>query len=299
MIMGGYLGVLVLGLGTVLVWQMTNWDRATAIKSSRNFYGVLKIYDYNPSEPANHYKLLVNGITTHGLQFMSPTQAMWHTTYYGPNSGIGRAIDVVPANRGRRLGFVGLGAGTLASFGREGDKVRFYDINPAVIDLAKSVFSYVTRTPAKVDIVLGDARLSMERELAAGEAQHFDVLALDAFSSDAIPVHLLTREAFAIYLRHLDPDGIIAVHISNRYLNLRPVVEGLARELGLGTVTVSEDNLKEGEWWVYRSTWVLVSRNHTLLTNPRVFDAADTADEDAAREIVWTDDHASVFEILK
>ncbi len=299
MIMGGYLGVLVLGLGTVLVWQMTNWDRATAIQSSRNFYGVLKIYDYNPSEPANHYKLLVNGITTHGLQFMSPTQALWHTTYYGPNSGIGRAIDVAPANRGRRLGFVGLGAGTLASFGREGDKVRFYDINPAVIDLAKSVFSYVTRTPAKVDIILGDARLSMERELAAGEPQHFDVLALDAFSSDAIPVHLLTREAFAIYLKHLDPDGIIAVHISNRYLNLRPVVEGLARELGLGTVTVSEDNLKEGEWWVYRSTWVLVSRNHTLLTNPRVFDAADTADEDGTREIVWTDDHASVFEILK
>jgi hypothetical protein len=299
MIMGGYLGVLVLGLGTVLVWQMTNWDRATAIQSSRNFYGVLKIYDYNVSEPNNRYKLLVNGITTHGLQFMSPSQAMWHTTYYGPNSGIGRAIDVVPANRGRRLGFVGLGAGTLASFGREGDRIRFYDINPAVIDLSKSVFSYVTRTPAKVDIVLGDARLSMERELAAGEAQHFDVLALDAFSSDAIPVHLLTREAFAIYLQHLDPDGIIAVHISNRYLNLRPVVEGLARELGLGTVTVSEDDLKEGEWWVYRSTWVLVSRNHKLLTTPRVFDAADTAEEDGAGEIVWTDDHASVFEILK
>jgi spermidine synthase len=297
MVMGGYLSVLALGLGTVLVWQMTNWDRATAIQSSRNFYGVLKVYEYSADEENNHYKLLVNGVTTHGMQFMAPKQSMWHTTYYGENSGVGLAIGLLPENRGRRLGFVGLGAGTLASYGRAGDRIRFYDINPAVVKLSDSVFSYVTRTPAKVDIVLGDARLSMERELAAGDAQHFDVLALDAFSSDAIPVHLLTREAFAIYFRQLDPDGVLAVHISNRYLNLRPVVEGLARELGLGVVTISDDNPKD--WWVYRSTWMLVSRNQALLTNPKVIDEAVAAEEEDLREIVWTDDHASVFEIMK
>ncbi len=297
MIMGGYLCVLSLGLGTVLVWQMSNWDRASAIQSTRNFYGVLKVYDYNPEEEGNHYKLLVNGITTHGLQFTAPNQALWHTTYYGEKSGVGRAIGLLPADRSRRLGFVGLGAGTLASFGREGDKVRFYDINPTVVNLSRSVFSYVTRTPAKVDIVLGDARLSMERELAAGDAQHFDVLALDAFSSDAIPVHLLTREAFEIYLKQLDPEGIIAVHISNRYLNLRPVVEGLAHELGLGTITISDDGPKD--WWVYRSTWVLVSRSKARLADPSMLEAAADPDDDDTKVVIWTDDHASVFEILK
>ena len=146
---------------------MSNWDRAQAIRSSRNFYGVLKIYDYNPEKEVDHYKLLVNGITTHGLQFMAPNQQLWHTTYYGASSGVGRAIDLLPADRPRRLGFVGLGAGTLASFGRAGDQLKFYDINPAVVALSTDgEFTYLKRTPAKVEIALGDARLMMEREIA-------------------------------------------------------------------------------------------------------------------------------------
>lgn len=296
MIMGGYLSVLALGLGTVLVWQMTDRDRTTSIQSSRNFYGVLKIYDYEPKHETGHFKLLVDGVTNHGLQFAAPAQSMRRTTYYGENSGVGRAIGLLPANRSRRLGFVGLGAGTLAAFGRLGDKVRFYEINPAVVSLATSVFSYATRTAAKVEIVLGDARLSMERELAAGEAQHFDLLALDAFSSEAIPVHLLTREAFEVYLKQLAPNGVIAVHISNRYLNLRPVVEGLACEFGLGVVTVLDD---PKNWWLYRSTWVLVSSNQGLLANPRLIDAADIAAAKDQHKVIWTDDHASIFKILK
>ncbi len=302
MIMGGYLGVIALGVGTVLLWQMSNWDRAQAIRSSRNFYGVLKIYDYNPEKEVDHYKLLVNGITTHGLQFMAPNQQLWHTTYYGASSGVGRAIDLLPADRPRRLGFVGLGAGTLASFGRAGDQLKFYDINPAVVALSNDgEFTYLKRTPAKVEIALGDARLMMEREIAAAagskDAPKFDLLALDAFSSDAIPVHLLTREAFKIYLGLMDNNGVIAVHISNRYLNLRPVVEGLAREFGLGVVTISDDSPKD--WWVYRSTWLLVSHNQTLLTNPKLLEGATEPDDDDAPPLVWTDDHASVFEILK
>jgi spermidine synthase len=302
MVMGGYLGVLALGLGTVLVWQMANWDRAAAIQSSRNFYGVLKVYDYSPENETDHYKLLVNGITTHGLQFVAPAQALWHTTYYGQTSGVGRAIDLLPADRPRRLGFVGLGAGTLASYGRAGDQLKFYDINPAVVALSNDgVFTYLKRTPAQVEIAPGDARLVMERELAAAQgrkdAPKFDLLALDAFSSDAIPVHLLTREAFRIYLGLMADDGIIAVHISNRYLNLRPVVEGLAREAGLGVVTVSDDSPKD--WWVYRSTWLLVSRNHALLTNPKLLEGASEPDDEGGEPIIWTDDHASIFEILK
>ncbi len=297
MVMGGYLSVLALGLGAVLVWQMTDRDRRTSIQSSRNFYGVLKIYDYNPEDETGHFKLLVNGVTNHGLQFTGPAQSTRKTTYYGENSGVGRAIGLLPANRSRRLGFVGLGAGTLTAFGRLGDKVRFYEINPEVVRLATSVFSYATRTAAKIEIVLGDARLSMERELAAGDAQRFDLLALDAFSSDAIPVHLLTREAFEIYLQQLAPNGVIAVHISNRYLNLRPVVEGLAHEFGLGVVTILDGDPKD--WWLYRSTWVLVSSNRGLLTNPRLIEAADIAANQDQPEVIWTDDHASVFEILK
>jgi spermidine synthase len=302
MIMGGYLGVIALGLGTVLLWQMANWDRAAAIHTSRNFYGVLKIYDYSPEKETDHYKLLVNGITTHGLQFAAPNQALWHTTYYGDTSGVGRAIALLPADRPRRLGFVGLGAGTLASFGRAGDQLRFYDINPAVVALSnEGTFTYLKRTPAHVDIALGDARLVMERELAAAEgrkdAPKFDLLALDAFSSDAIPVHLLTREALRIYLGLVADDGVIAIHISNRYLNLRPVVEGLAREVGLGVVTISDDSPKD--WWVYRSTWMLVSRNQALLTNPKLLEGASEPEEDDGQRLIWTDDHASVFEILK
>src|SRR5205085_5849453 len=168
--------------------------------TSRNFYGVFNIYEESKDDPQEHNFRLQHGRITHGLQFTDPQRATSPTTYYGETSGVGLAIKALPAGS-RRLGLVGLGTGTLAAYGRAGDYLRIYEINPEAKRLATSWFTYITNCHAKVDIVMGDARLSLERELS----QQFDLLALDAFSGDAIPVHLLTKEAFEIYKRHLKP----------------------------------------------------------------------------------------------
>jgi hypothetical protein len=280
---------------------MVQWRsvrQARVVEATRNFYGTLKVFDYNPEDPENQYYLLLHGATTHGMEFLAPDKAMRATTYYGVNSGVGLAIRNLPRPEGtRRLGLVGLGTGTLASYGKPGDYIRIYEINPAVQRLAKTRFEYLQRCPATVDVVMGDARLSMEREVAAGESQQFDLLALDAFSSDSIPVHLLTREAFGLYLKQLKPDGVLAVHTSNRYLDLRPVVERLAQEYGLTAATISVDD--EPEWWVYRTTWILVTRNQALLDAPAIKDAADYPSETEKQRPLWTDDYASLYQILK
>jgi SAM-dependent methyltransferase len=293
---GGFVMFLSVAVGMTVIMQWRGTHRSAPIEASRNFYGTLKVYERNADDPVTHYYQLVHGATTHGLQFTAPERATWHTTYYGAKSGVGLAINQLPVLPGqRRIGLVGLGTGTLASYGARGDYFRIYDINPAVVNLARNRFTYLARCPANVDIVLGDARLSMEREVAGGQSQQFDLLALDAFSSDAIPVHLLTKESFALYLKQLKPGGVLAVHTSNRYLRLGPVVHRLADAFGLTAVTVYDDN--EPEWWVYRTTWVLVTANHELLDAPEI--VAATGWESMTHAPLWTDDHTSLFEVLR
>ncbi|WP_415908423.1 spermidine synthase [Oleiharenicola sp. Vm1] len=285
-------------LGAVFFIQITGTN-AGLIDASRNFYGTLKVRPFGEPGSISYSYLLSHGITTHGLQFARPPYNTWATTYYGPKSGIGLALEhAAPKPGGRRFGFVGLGAGTLAAYGQAGDQLRIYEINPAVLHLARERFTYLTQTAADVKIVLGDARLAMEDELAHDAPQHFDVLALDAFSSDAIPVHLLTAEAFAVYLKHLQPDGVIAVHISNRYLDLRPVVEALAQRYQLSLVTLS-NNPKDDEWWLYRTTWMLLSRDPLKFAHADFQDAADEPPDETAQTILWTDDRASLVGILR
>jgi hypothetical protein len=296
--LGGFVMTLSVVVGLLVIVEWRTSMGADVVDSSRNFYGTLKVYDYDADDPENHYYLLLHGATTHGLQYTADDKAMRHTTYYGETSGVGLALTHLPTPPGqRRIGLVGLGTGTLASYGTAGDYLRIYDINPAVVQLATTRFTYLKRCPAKVDIALGDARLSMERELAAGAPQRFDLLALDAFSSDAIPVHLLTQEAFAVYMRELKPGGILAVHTSNRYLDLRPVVERLAAEYGLKAATISDD--EERESWVYRTTWILVTKNQTFLETPAINAVAEYPDESAKPGPLWTDDHASLFQIMR
>ena len=175
--------------------------------------------------------------------------------------------------------------------------MRIYEINPAVERLARSRFTYLAHCPATVDVVMGDARLSMERELAAGQPQQFDLIALDAFSSDAIPVHLLTREAFRLYFKELKPNGVIAVHTSNRYLDLRPVVENLARYFALDIAVISDDDPKDP--WVYRSTWILATKDHTLLAGEEISAAAELPSFVPSPVGLWTDDRTSLVEILR
>lgn len=285
-------------LGAVFFFQATA-GRDNLVESSRNFYGTLKVRSYGDPGTISHNLVLSHGVTTHGLQFTRPPYETWTTTYYGSESGIGLALDLAePTTGGRHFGLVGLGVGTLAAYGMPGDKLRIYEINPTVLTLARERFSFLRSTAADLKIVMGDARLSMEDELRHDSPQGFDVLALDAFSSDAIPVHLLTVEAFELYLRHMKPDGVIAVHISNRYLDLRPVVEALAKHFGLHYATVSHDP-KEDEWWLYRTTWVLLSRDAARIDAPAIRDVADFPSDDTAELVLWTDDHASLLPTLK
>jgi spermidine synthase len=282
----------VAALATTL-WLQTRKRQDESISASRNFYGVLTVFEHRRDEPKARYYLLMHGRITHGLQFADPEQATWPTTYYGPASGVGLALNALPAGQ-RRIGLVGLGTGTLTSYGRPGDYIRIYDINPEVKRLATSRFTYVSNCQAKVEITLGDARLSMEREAP----QNFDLLALDAFSSDAIPVHLLTKEAFELYGRHLNINGVIAVHISNHFLDLEPVVMNLARQFNFKAALIDYDEINS-HWWLYASTWILLTRNQALLDSPPIADAAGIIHTNAPKVPLWTDDFTSLYQILK
>jgi spermidine synthase len=198
-----------------------------------------------------------------------------------------------------RVGILGLGIGTLAAYGQPGDVYRFYEINPLVIDLAEGsggYFNYLTASQAKVQIVPGDARLSLENELATIGSQNFDILFLDAFSSDSIPMHLLDAEAFDLYLKHLSPDGILAVNISNRHLNLVPVVWTLADHVGMSRVLISDPGSPPD---TFPSLWMLLARASALLDVPGIQSRAFPMTGYISPVKLWTDDFSNLFQILK
>jgi len=284
------LGMVALG---ATLWMQARDTDSDRVYRSRNFYGVLTVYEHEKNQPLSHHFLLQHGRITHGLQFADPVQATWPVSYYGKESGIGLAVDALPAGP-RRIGVVGLGTGTMAAFGRAGDYLRFYEINPQVHAVATSWFSYLPKCPGNVEVAPGDARLSLERE----PPEHFDLLVLDAFSGDAIPVHLLTKEAFETYERHLNTNAIIAVHISNHYLNLEPVVVTLARHFGYKLASIDYEETEDA-WWLYGSTWVLLSRNEQLINSPAIRDAASVVSTNPTKVPLWTDDFASLFQILR
>jgi spermidine synthase len=287
-----WLSLGIIGLGAIL-WKQAHEAGSERVYRSRNFYGVLTVYEHEKQDPTSHYFLLQHGRITHGLQFVDPAQAMSPVSYYGTESGIGLGVAALPAGR-RRIGVVGLGTGTMAAFARPGDYLRFYEINPQVQTVATSWFSYLPKCPGNVEVAPGDARLSME-----GEApQHLDLLVLDAFSGDAIPVHLLTKEAFEVYQRHLNTNAVIAVHISNHYLDLEPVVVNLARHFGYKLASIDYEE-SDDTWWLYSSTWVLLSRNEKIINSPAIHDAASTVKTNDTRVPLWTDDFASLFQILR
>jgi SAM-dependent methyltransferase/small basic protein len=257
---------------------------------TRNFYASLKVYDTGGGVDA--MRVLTHGTITHGKQFIDPERRGWPTTYYGETSGVGRAIEAMRARGPVKIGVIGLGAGTLVSYGRPGDAVRVYELNPQVIDLALTEFTYLGDTKAQLDVILGDARLSLESEPPQG----FDVLAVDAFSSDSIPVHLLTAEAFQTYFRHLRPGGILAVHISNRYLDLKPVLKEAAETLGKEVRLVDDDS--NDEKGTYGTTWVLFADSAAAFEQPPLAGAVEALT--AERSIrLWTDDYSDLYGILK
>lgn len=282
---------------------------ARIVDRQRNFYGSLTIVKRTSADSRYDRVVMTHGNTAHGFQFLDPERRQAPTMYYQRQSGIGLAIESHPnfrdENRPLRLGVVGLGAGTLCCYARSGDYVRFYEIDPLVIELAERHFTFqhdARRRGADVDVFLGDGRLVMERQLARGEAQRFDVLAVDAFSSDAIPLHLLTRECFEIYLKHLRPDGILAVHISNRHLDLSPVVRTLAAELGHTALWICRplngELLRFGNDVATGSQWVLITQNREFLGDETVQRAAHPWPADG-RRVLWTDNFSSLFQLLR
>ncbi len=262
--------------------------------SARNFYGVIRVKEYGRPGSDYHYRRLVHGVIMHGEQDMTEAGRRKPTTYYQPSSGVGAAMAAREARGPIRAGLIGLGAGTLAAYGRRGDLFRFYDINPKVISTAQTQFTFLSDSAAKIEIVLGDARLNLEREPSQG----YDLLAVDAFSSDAIPVHLITKEALAVYLRHMKPDGIVAFHVSNRYLNLVPVVARIAKENGAYAVLVS-DSGKDDEEDHTTTDWVLVSRDPKALKAPEIEEASPEAPDERPKWRSWTDDYSNLVQILK
>jgi hypothetical protein len=264
--------------------------RKNAILTQRNFYGALRIKMFHDWLKQPYYTLY-NGRIEHGAQFLNPPQCLQPTTYYGPKSGVGLALAYFDGQP-KRVGVVGLGAGTLAAYGKAGDYIRFYEINPLIRQIATASFRYLRDTPAKTEIAMGDARLS----LTAEPPQEFDVLAVDAFSGDAIPVHLLTREAFALYLGHLKPTGVLAIHTSNTYLDLEPVVKLLADDAGYPAAWVSNDD--DRRKLVDSSDWVLVTRNKRFLEDleTSTFVAPIVV---PAKLRLWTDDYNNLFQILR
>ncbi|HYK87452.1 MAG TPA: fused MFS/spermidine synthase [Acidobacteriota bacterium] len=272
----------------------------------RNFFGVLRIQDSGADNPQKHRLVLMHGRIEHGYQFTAIDKRYWPTSYFGPSSGVGVAIrfhpnrSATPGSRNLRIGVVGLGTGTLATYGEEGDYFRFYEINPQVLQLSDRYFSYRADSAAKIDVVLGDARVSMERERAQSDSQHFDVLAVDAFSSDAIPVHLLTRECCATYWYHLKRDGILAVHVSSRYFNLSPVVRALAdldQEQGMRSLLVADDGSETQETDATR--WILVTSNTSFLETKEVQDSVTPWKDSDPAPLLFTDDYSNLFRLLR
>jgi hypothetical protein len=258
----------------------------------RNFYGVLKIrlQDSQSSTSPPSYQM-IHGRTMHGMQYFSEQRRRWPTSYYGTNSGVGIALQHHQAGRERHIGVVGLGVGTLAAYGTVHDRLRFYEINPAVVRLAEQFFLYLHDSPASIQIVPGDARVTLHRE----SSRHFDILVLDAFSSDAIPIHLLTEEAFRIYLRHLKPDGILAAHISNVHVDLSPVLHGHAERMNLSTCTIDAD--AEEKKGVRASIWFLMATAPEALRKlPGIQPAVA---DNSTKKLHWTDNRSSLFEVLR
>jgi hypothetical protein len=290
----------------LLFWLQAYRQKSQSVLLTRNFYGTLRVA-YDQPIANRHALVLRHGLTMHGAQFQAPRMRRTPVVYFGPSSGIGLLLSNHPnrsaanaEDRHLRLGVIGLGVGTLSAYGQTGDYIRFYEMDPQVVRLSRgenALFTYLNDTPAQTDVVIGDGRISLEQELTAGDPQKFDVLVIDAFSSDSIPLHLLTREAMSIYVRHLrNPQSVLAFHISNRTLDLRPVLVGLAQQQQLHLIRVYNPRPHfEGET---ASDWVLMASDPAILGTPAILQQAKEV-QLAGPAPLWTDDYTNLLQVLR
>lgn len=296
------LWALVLLLAGSLYWSVRETKNGPRVMV-RNFYGSLRVVEEAASprvvqigahvqaQPESFpERKLFHGTIEHGMQYFEPTRRRTTTTYYVAHSGVALAIREANRRGPIRVGIVGLGIGTLAALGVTGDVYRFYEINPQVVEIARKEFTYLADSTAKIEIAVGDGRLLLESE----PPQNFDVIALDAFSGDSIPVHLLTREAFELYFRHLKPGGVLVVHVSNQYVDLKPVVQRVAQDLGKKSLLIESTDAQGA----FRAFWVLVSGRREVFEDLEIRTLGKPVPAQAGLR-AWTDDHSNLLKVLK
>ncbi|GAA6205971.1 fused MFS/spermidine synthase [Thalassotalea sp. SU-HH00458] len=282
----------------VTLWQLNQLYIKTDVYSERNFYGILSVKDVNVD--GQKERRLIDGTTSHGTQSLMPGAAHIPMSYYRENTGVAIALEQLSLinkqnQQSLNVGFIGLGAGTLAAYGNKGDRYRFYELNPAVVHAAREYFSYLTDSKADVEIVIGDGRVSLSKELKAQSTGNFDVLVIDAFSGDSIPQHLLTVESMQLYWQHLAPNGVIAVHISNTHLNLLPLMQGLAQQSDKQLAYFKTKAQTENG---HDTQWVWLTDNQSLLDNP-VTKSYRTPITTNTNTVVWSDDFSHLLSVLK
>lgn len=289
------LAMLMLALGG---WQQIDISSIEKARQ-RSFFGVYTIENSQSSAT----RRLLHGTTLHGAQSLDPARSRDPLTYYAPNSGVGLAMQAAPVLFGgaARIGVVGLGTGSLTCYADPSQDWTIFEIDPLMVELATdpAVFSYVSQCAPAARIVIGDARLKLAEEPAA----RFDLLAVDAFSSDAIPLHLLTREAFDTYLRALAPDGLLLVHISNRFLDLEPVVAAIAEDMGLSARSLTyQPGLDDSGKSYNSSIWIVLARRDEQLERFMASTAIDADWQPLQRQenvVAWSDSFASILPVLK
>jgi MFS family permease len=291
------IGVLAVLAVTVVLVVRAAYDYASGIRvMERDFYGVVRTADHLSPVP---YRSMYHGAIMHGGQLLGDSFRNTPADYFSPTSGYGRVFTSLREMNGKEalnVGVIGLGAGVIAAWMKPGDALTFYEISPRVVEIAKREFTFLADTPAKTGLVMGDGRLSLEREAPRG----YDVLGIDAFSGDSIPMHLVTREAMALYVKHIQPEGVIVFQATNRYIDLLPVIQRLAEEFGLEAVNISDSPDAEAgpEYWYSSTDQVIVTRNRKLLDWPRIAEAAEDIDERPDLPI-FTDAHHNLLRILK
>jgi SAM-dependent methyltransferase len=278
---------------TVLVtWHVTGYVqyiRTDAMLLTRNFYGTLRVKQQGRGDDPNTTRSLVHGVINHGWQYTDPTLRMQPISYFGPGSGIARALEFY-GERPRRVGVVGLGVGVFMAWGRPGDFFRIYELDPDVVRIAREQFWYLSDSKAKIEVVTGDGRLNLERD----PPQRFDLLSLDAFSSGSVPIHLLTREALRTYRRHLAPGGVIVYNVTNRFVKLAPLLKLVAEAEGMQALLISDDPQEDR----YSGTeYVLITENPILLADKRFADAEDI--EPIPGLAPWTDSFNNLYRVVK
>jgi len=299
--------LIILGVSGYLFARQINTTLVDVLDMERNFYGVTRVQLIEVGQPSMSAHELKHGTTSHGIQFTALEKRTLPASYYGKQSGAGLVLtyyselsDQATNPENRKIGLVGLGIGTLAAYGQTGDEYRFYEINPHIIDLALGkgeYFTYISDSSADIKIIPGDARLSLDHEIKNGDIQNFDILVVDAFSSDSIPIHLLTVEAFDLYLEHLKPDGVLLLHISNRYLNLVPLVRILADHFELQHALIHSN--QDDSTGSAAAAWMLLSKNPEIYQVPEIRESILPPTNAELKIRVWTDDYSNLLPLIK